>query len=70
MNTYLVKIYYEHESGKTKVQEFVFRCSEKEIHDYIYQEMKIIGKTRKITDAMIFKKMEDVNINYSDVSFI
>lgn len=68
--TYLVKVYYKHESGKIKVQEFVFRCSDKEIHDYIYQELKIIGKTRRITDVMLFQKIEDIDINYSDVSFI
>lgn len=72
MNTYLVKVYYNKGKKLSKVEckEFVFRCKESEIHSFILQELRIIGATEHITDVMLFKKLEDVNVNYSDVSFI
>lgn len=70
MNTYLVKVYGTDQERKTISKEYVFRCDSNDIRKYIDQELKILGKTISITDVTLFKKIEDINVNYSEFSFI
>jgi len=70
MNTYLVKVYGTDRERKTISKEYVFRCDSNDIRKYIDQELKILGKTISITDVTLFKKIEDINVNYSEFSFI
>lgn len=70
MNTYLVKVYGVDQNKTTISKEFVYKCDSNDIKKYIEQELKILGKDVSITDVTLFKKVEDINVNYSEFSFI
>lgn len=59
---YLIKLYYEEEKLKTKMQEYIFKCSREDVEKFTKSEIEVFEKrfpNMKITDVMIFEKIMD-----------
>jgi hypothetical protein len=59
---YLIKLYYEEEKFKSKMQEYIFKCTREDVEKFTKQEIGVFEKrfpNMKITDVVIFEKIMD-----------